>query len=195
MYAPIYHPAIKNVAQIRKKIGHRTIFNLLGPLTNPANPQTMLIGAYNINVAKNIAYAIKELGTKRTIVVHGHDGLDEISPYELTSVFDVNNFGGIERYEIPPFSYFKNELTDLNVNSAEESADICKKILYNEKISRRENKIKIIKETIIFNAGMAIYVNSKESTRLGAINLARESIQSGATGKKLEQLIKATNSF
>lgn len=192
MYAPLYHPAMKNVAQIRKEIRHRTIFNLLGPLTNPANAQTMLIGAYDINAAKNIAYAIKELGIKRALVVHGQNGLDEISLYDLTTVFDVNNLGYIERYEIYPFYKLKGEPIDLSINSVDESAEICNKIIYNERLSKRENSIK---EIIVLNAGTAIYANGKRSTRLGSIDLARESIKTGAAKQKLEQLIKTTNSF
>ncbi len=178
---------------IRKEIGHRTIFNKVGPLTNPANPQTMLIGAYSVNAAKDIAYVVKELGgVKRAMVVHGQDGLDEISLYELTTVFDVEDSEEIKEYTIyPDYTPYSTQIS-LKVDSAEESASICRKILHNKRLSQREDAMK---RAVIPNVAMAMYVNDLVGSRGEGTCLAQESIESGAAKQKLEELIKLINSF
>lgn len=186
MYAPLYHPAMKNVAEIRKEIGHRTIFNLLGPLTNPANAQTRLIGAYNLEAAKKIAYSAKKLDIQRFIVVHAHvEGWDEISATNPTTTFYGNMLSeGIqEKCYIPPFSM----KGDLRVSSARESADICKKIFYNERLSEREEAMKA---SVLLNAGMAIYAHLWRPTKEDCLRMAKKSLESGNAARKLELLIE-----
>jgi anthranilate phosphoribosyltransferase len=187
MYAPIYHPAMKEVAQVRKELGHRSIFNLLGPLTNPANAKTMLIGAYNFKAAEKIAAALKELGTERAIVVHSKDGLDEISAEVTTYAFYVNVWKkGVQNDTIYPDNYkLSKKPTDLGVKSVDQSADICKRILFNDYLSEREN---IMKETVIANAGMAIFLNNGGPSQYTCCKQARESIDSGAAGEILKEL-------
>lgn len=189
MYAPIYHPAMKNVAQIRKKIGHRTIFNLLGPLTNPANPQTMLVGAYNLETAKKLSYSLSHLGIRKSFVVHSSDGLDEIS-IKRTNIFNVEN-GIVNQFILHPGDYFsKINEENLEVNSAEESSHISKKILYNNFLSKKESAIK---KAVILNAGVGIYINGKVKSFYEGFVLAKRSIENGLAKKKLEELVKITN--
>jgi len=191
MYAPLYHPAMKNIKEIRKEIPHRTIFNLLGPLTNPANAQTRLIGAYSLEAAEKIAYAAQELNMKKIWAVHSNEGLDEISISAPTSCFTNN----LDNKEINFHNYFPENyipskgISDIEINSAKQSSEICNKILYNKELTEKEE---IIKQTIIENTSVAIYLNGKSSIYLG-IKLANESIEGGAAANKLEQLIEATN--
>ncbi len=194
MYAPLYHPTMKHAAEARKELGHRSIFNLLGPLTNPANAQTRLIGAYSFNTAKRLAHVSRILGIKRVISVYSGEGLDEISADYPTSFFDTTNpescfLGDRGDIYLPEgYSTHKNK-TSLRVESAKQSAEICRKIIYNQDLSKDET---MMKKAVILNAGFGIYLNKGLSSPYEGMGQARESIESGAAADKLEQLIKAT---
>jgi len=189
MYAPIYHPAMKYVAKVRKEIKHRTIFNILGPLTNPANAQDRLIGAYNEETAEKLAEASKLLGLKRAIVVYGESGIDEASVSSKTKVISLGerNDGELICYTIDPcdYGFERCQLEDLRVSSARESAEACLKILSGKSL---EGKLRHMREAIIFNSGLAIYTNNKCPTLSDGIELAKKSIEEGAAMNKLNQL-------
>ncbi len=188
MYAPIYHPAMKHAAEARKELGHRSIFNLLGPLTNPANAQTRLLGAYSYDVAKKLANVAKILGIKRVITVCSKDGLDEISVGYPTIFFDTLLREKEDKYFPEDYGASRGE-SNLRVESAKQSAEVCKKIFYNQKLSEEET---IMKKAVILNAGFGIYINKALSSPYDGIEQARESIKNGAAANKLEHLIEAT---
>ncbi len=184
LFAPCHHPAMKFAIPARKEIGTRTIFNILGPLTNPANAQTFLLGIFSLELAENLAGVLANLKIGHALVVHGNDGFDEISVSDATTVFEVKG-GKIERYEISPeqFGFQRANERDIKVSSIEENATVLKAIL-----SGKEKDAK--RDIVVFNAGAAIYVNNLASSIGEGIEKARQSIDSGSALKKLEQLVE-----
>lgn len=191
MYAPLYHPAMGgNVAKARKEIGHRTIFNLIAPLINPASPQTMLVGAYDVSSARKIAYASNRLDVEKAIVFHDQQGYDEIGLVGPVQVFDVRG-ERVKEYEFLPSSFVHKVNGSLEVSSSEESAEICRKMFYRFYHNQLSNRERAMKEAVILNAGFGIYVNGKARFKEDGFELARKSIDEGHAGKKLERLIEA----
>ena len=186
MFAPNFHPAMKNVAPIRKDLGIRTIFNLLGPLANPANAKRQVIGVYKKNLTEVFAKVLKNLGSKKILVVHGADGMDEISMSGTTFVSELSE-DSIKNYKINPEMFnLKSHANDfLYAEDVFSSKDIILKILQNEDIPA--------KNIVLLNAAAAIYVADKAESLKDAIYLALKSIESGAALSKLEDLIKESN--
>lgn len=183
MFAPKHHVAMKNVAGVRKELGIRTIFNILGPLTNPAFVKGQVLGVYDKNLTNTIAQVLLKLGSRRAIVVHGNDGLDEITTTTTTTVSEVKD-GKVIDYEINPqefgIPYAKSE--DIAGGDAKESARIILDVLRGEKGPKRD--------IVILNSGAALYVgNAVESMKEG-VHLAQELIDSGRAYKKLNQLLE-----
>jgi anthranilate phosphoribosyltransferase len=189
LFAPIHHPAMKYAIGPRREIGVRTIFNILGPITNPANAQTYLLGVYDRKVAEKIADSFVALGVEKALVVSGDDGCDEISLCGPTTVFEVEN-GKVKNYKIKPedFGFKKCKEQDVCVDGAMESAADIRKIF--------EGELKGAKRNIIaLNAGAAIYANKKAKSIKEGIEMAKESIDSGKALEKLEMLVKESNKF
>ncbi len=184
MFAPKYHKAMKNVANVRKNIKTRTIFNVLGPLSNPANAKYQILGVYDKKLVLPIAEVIKGLGVKRAMVVHSEEGLDEISCEKDTYIAEVNE-NEISEYTISPkeFGLEILPLESLKVNSVEESYKIFMNML--------ENKDETAVNIVSLNAGAAIYISGIKKNLKDGIELAKKLIISGKALKKFEDLKKS----
>lgn len=173
LFAPLYHSAMKHVAVPRKEIGFRTIFNLLGPLCNPANARRQLIGVYDTNFAEQMAETLKTLGSDHTLFVTGRDGLDECSITTETDVVELKN-GEIKRWVLHPHDVGLEvgDLDELKVNSIQESAELIRSVL---KGTANLSAINIV----VLNTGAALYIAGKAATIAEGVKVAREAIESG----------------
>lgn len=187
LFAPCHHPAMRYAMPARKMLGIRTIFNILGPITNPANAQTYLLGVFDLQLAEKLAAVLAGLKVKHALVVHGNDGFDEISLSDKTTVFEVQG-SKIKRYEISPEQFGFNLCSEQEVagETAEKNAEILRNIL-----SGKEKGAK--RDIVLLNAGAAIYANGKAGSIKEGIEKARESIDSGMALKKLNELIELSN--
>lgn len=185
LFAPIYHSAMRHAAPARKQIGLRSIFNMLGPLTNPAGANCQLLGVYAPELTEMFARALSKLGTRRAFVVCGHDGLDEISVCAPTRVSELKD-GQILTYDISPESFFGQaaEPEALLGGLPEENADITLQILAGENGPKRN--------VVLINAAVALMSTGKADDIAAGIRLAETSIDSGAAKDKLESLINFT---
>jgi len=188
MFAPAFHPAMKYVAEARREIGIRTVFNLLGPLTNPAGAKAQLLGAYDRKLTAPLAYALKRLGCVEALVVHGLDGLDEISTIGKTSVAWLKD-GEVRGFEADPsdFGVKTAKAADLKVTSAEESVEAFFRILSGD-LDLEDPKV----EFVLVNSAAGIIVGGKAEDFESGMKLARKSIESGAAYRKLKSLIVAS---
>jgi anthranilate phosphoribosyltransferase len=185
LFAPLYHSAMKHAARARKEVGLRSIFNMLGPLTNPAAANCQLVGVYAPQLTEMFAQALRLLGVKRAYVVHGHDGLDEISVCAATRVSELND-GFIRTYDILPEHYFgaRALARDLSGGSPQENAAITRSILEGRKDARRD--------VVLFNASAALMAAGKAADFAEGIQLAATAIDSGAAAAKLKALADFT---
>ena len=181
LFAPKYNGAMKNVAKERKELGTRTIFNLLGPLVNPAPISGQLMGVYDGALIETVGEVLLNLGLKRAMVVHGDDGLDEITTTTLTSVCEVKD-GEIRTYKLNPVKLGINKATleDIKGGEAKENAEIILKILKGEKGPQRD--------IVVLNSGAALYVANLADSIEEGIKKAAELIDSGTAYKKYEEL-------
>ena len=188
MFAPNHHPATQHIAAIRKEMGVRTLFNLLGPLTNPASAPHQLLGVFHAELVGVMARVLQKLGSQHVLVVHGADGLDEISLNALTYVAELKE-GCIEEYVIEPetLGFRPIDQRALCVANAEESSQLL--------LSALEGKAAGARDIVIMNAGAALYAANKAVSLAEGIQLARESIASGAARAKVDELIKFTKNF
>ena len=186
LFAPLMHGAMKHAAGVRKQLGIRTIFNLLGPLTNPAGANAQVIGIYDSSRLKQIASVLKLLGTRKAFVVHGSDGLDEITLTGETKVCELAN-GQISEYILKPDSFDLTacEAKDITGGTPEENADILKAILSGIKGPKRD--------IVLMNASAAICASDKKESLKAAMELARESIDSGSAEQKLKDLCRLSH--
>jgi anthranilate phosphoribosyltransferase len=189
IFAPAFHPAMKYAMVPRKEIGIRTIFNLLGPLTNPACANAQLLGVYDSKLTEPCAKALYDLGCEEAIVVNGLDGLDEISTVGLTSIAHLKN-GDIRVFKSSPedFGVRKVQVAMLQGGTPLDNAKLLYEIL-NGKITKGTPK----RDIVLINAAAAIIVGGKAETFIEGIELAAESIDSGKALRKLELLVKATD--
>ena len=187
LFAPLLHGAMKYAIGPRREMGIRTVFNILGPLTNPAKADAQLLGVYAEELTEPIADVLSRLGCKRAYVVHGEDGLDEITTTSRTKVSEVTT-GGVKNYYIQPenFGISRSSLDQLRGGDTEENAEIAMKILRNEQGPRRD--------VVLLNAGAAIAVGGLARNIEEGIALAGKSLDSGAALAKLEKLKITTNS-
>lgn len=185
LFAPLLHPAMKYAITPRREIGIRTIFNILGPLTNPAGAKGQVLGVYNKSLTEPLAYVLKNLGSDHVFVVHGADGLDEITTTDKTFVSELKN-GVVYSYTINPenFGIPKADKSELIGGTIDENAKIVLNILKGEKGAKRD--------IILINAGTAIVAGGKAEDIGEGIALAEESIDSGKALQKLEMLIKCS---
>jgi anthranilate phosphoribosyltransferase len=186
LFAPLMHGAMKYAAPVRRELGIRTVFNVLGPLTNPAGARRQVIGVFDGRLTELLARVLLELGTERAMVVHGEGGLDEISTLGKTTISELKD-GTISSYEFHHSSVgiSSGTLADVAGGDAELNASIIRNILGGKKNSQRN--------ITVLNGGAAIYISGKAPTLLDGIKLAEESIDSQKAKKKLQELIDATN--
>jgi len=185
MFAPNHHPAMKNVAPVRKELGVRTLFNILGPLTNPAGAPNILMGVFHPDLVGIQVRALERLGAEHALVVYGQDGLDEVSLGAATLVGELKN-GKITEYEIHPedFGFAMSSNRALRVETPEQSRAMLQGVLNNQEGPARD--------IVVFNSAVALYAaNVVESIEAG-LPPARAAIASGAAKAKLQQLIART---
>ena len=185
-FAQKYHNSMKYVGAIRKELGFRTVFNILGPLTNPAHPKRQLLGVYDEYLIEPLAKVLMELGVKRGMVVYGTDKLDEISLSAPTKVCEIKD-GSLHTYEIKPedFGLSRCKKEDLSGGDPKENAAITLSILNGEKGAKRD--------AVLLNAGAALYIGEKAKSMQEGINLAARLIDSKKALKVLEDFIKVSN--
>jgi anthranilate phosphoribosyltransferase len=183
LFAPLYHGAMRFAAKARKEVGLRSIFNMLGPLTNPAGANCQLLGVYAPELTEMFAHALQLLGAKRAFVVHGHDGLDEISVCAPTRISELKD-GLIRTYDISPEQFFseKAKPADLLGGNPEENAQITRNILNGEKGPKRN--------VILINAAAALVAAGQAEDFKQGILMAETAIDDGSATKKMEALIK-----
>lgn len=187
MFAPLYHGSTARVASVRRELGIRTVFNLLGPLTNPAGAPHQIIGVWKLDVLELVANALARLGTVRAWVVHGLDGLDEISLSARTRVSEAHE-GKVRSFEIGPedFGIRQTSIEHLKGHDRETSASTIRAVL---KGQRRDEA----RSLILINAAAALFVGGAASDLREAMSLCERSIDSGSAQSKLEQLMRITN--
>lgn len=185
LFAPLYHPAMRHAIGPRQEIGIRTMFNILGPLTNPAGASSQVLGVYAAHLTETLAHVLMNLGSSHCFVVHGSDGLDEITITGETMVSEGYN-GTVKSYKIRPgdFNIKIGTLEDIKGGSAEDNASIVLKILQGEKGPRRD--------VVLLNAAAGIMASGKVPDASAAIKAAEEAIDSGSAMGKLEALRKTT---
>ena len=187
LFAQNYHIAMKYVAPIRKELGIRTVFNILGPLSNPAGANMELMGVYDQSLVEPLAQVMANLGVNRGMVVYGQDSLDEISMCAPTSVCEIRD-GKFTSHEIPPeqFGYERCEKGALTGGTPAENAEITKAILKGEEKGPK-------RQAVCLNAGAALYIAGKAASIEEGVKLAESLIDSGAALKKLEEFVEETN--
>ena len=187
LFAQNYHIAMKYVAPIRKELGIRTVFNILGPLSNPAGANMELMGVYDQALVEPLAQVMANLGVNRGMVVYGQDSLDEISMCAPTSVCEIKD-GKFTSYEITPeqFGYEKCEKGALTGGTPAENAEITKAILKGEERGPK-------RQAVCLNSGVALYIAGKAASMEEGVKLAESLIDNGAALKKLEEFVEETN--
>ncbi|MFV0322285.1 MAG: anthranilate phosphoribosyltransferase, partial [Alphaproteobacteria bacterium] len=187
LMAPLYHPAMRYVQPIRVKLGIRTIFNLVGPMTNPASVKHMLVGCYDTKWAKPMADILKHYGVEHAWIVRGDDGMDELTTTTTTHVTELKN-GVISEFIFDPQDYgiaYAN-LSNLIGGSPAHNGEVILDILGGMQKGA-------IYDIVILNAGVALYIGGKASSVADGIELAKQSIDSGKAKEALNKLIKITN--
>ncbi len=185
-FAQKYHTSMKYVGPIRKELGFRTVFNILGPLTNPATPTMQLLGVYDEYLVEPLAQVLISLGVKRGMVVYGMDKLDEISMSAPTKICEIND-GWYKTYTIQPEDFGLSRCTkdDLKGGTPKENADITKRLLQGEKGPKRD--------AVLLNAGASLYIGGKADSIANGIKLAAEIIDSGKAMETLNKFIAVSN--
>jgi anthranilate phosphoribosyltransferase len=183
LYAPNLHPAMKQVQGVRRELRMRTMFNLLGPLTNPVRATGQVVGVYSLDLVEKLAEALSMLGLRRALVVHGLDGLDEITITGPTRVAEARD-GSVRSYEVEPaeFGVARASLEEISGGDATQNAAIIRALLKGEKSPRRD--------VVLLNAAAALVAAGKANHLGEAIPMAAKSIDSGAAAGKLEALIQ-----
>lgn len=188
MFAPNHHPAMKNVAPVRKELGVRTLFNILGPLTNPAGAPNILLGVFHPDLVGIMVRALQNLGAQHALVVHGKDGLDEVSLGAATMVGELKD-GVIREYEIHPEDFGLQMVSTraLQVDNPETSRSMLLGVLDGQSGPARD--------IVLLNAGAALYAADVASSIEAGIALARQALDSGAAKAKLDQLVTVAHAL
>ncbi len=186
-FAQMYHPAMKYVGAIRKELGFRTVFNILGPLTNPASPEYFLLGVYDEYLVEPLVKVLDKLGVKRALVVYGQDRMDEISLSAPTTICELRD-GYYRTSVIAPedFGIARSKKEDIAGGTPEENAQTTRDILSGGETGPK-------RDIVLMNAGAALFIAGKADTIKEGIELARKSIDSGAALRKMEAYIAASN--
>ena len=193
MFAPNHHAAMKNVAPVRREMGVRTIFNILGPLTNPAGAPNSLLGVFHPDLVGILVRVMQRLGAKHVLVVHGKDNMDEVSLGAATMVGELNN-GEVREYDIHPedFGLAMQSNRSLRVAGAAESKDVVLAALGDAPLSVPSAVEHTAREIVLLNAGTALYAANTVDSIGAGIAAAREAVASGAARAKLEQFVAVT---
>jgi anthranilate phosphoribosyltransferase len=186
LFAPQLHPAMKHAMPVRRELGIRTIFNILGPLTNPAGAKAQVIGVFDSSLTETFATVLSQLGTTRAFLVHGNDGMDEITTTTTTRISELRD-GKIRTYEYNPLELIETyaEIEQLKGGDSKYNSEIIKRILKGEKCPQRD--------IACLNAAAAIVVGGKAENLREGWRMAQESIDSGCAMQKLELLISISN--
>ncbi len=185
MFAPNHHPAMKNVAAVRRELGVRTIFNILGPLTNPAGAPNILMGVFHPDLVGIQVRALQRLGAEHAIVVYGRDGMDEVSLGAATMVGEYRD-GGIREYEIHPEDFGLTMASNraFKVETPEQSRVLVQAVL--------DNEAGPVRDVVMFNSGVALYAANVVASIADGIALARETLASGRALAKMHQFVART---
>ncbi|KNZ31114.1 MAG: anthranilate phosphoribosyltransferase [Methylibium sp. NZG] len=188
MFAPNHHPAMKNVAPVRKELGVRTIFNILGPLTNPADAPNILMGVFHPDLVGIQVRALQRLGAEHALVVYGRDGMDEVSLGAATLIGEFKD-GGISEYEVHPEDFGLTMASNraLKVETPQQSKALLQSVLDNEPGPARD--------IVILNAGVALYAANVATSMAHGVELAREAVASGKALAKLHQFVARTQAL
>lgn len=188
MFAPIYHASMKYAAPVRKELGVRTIFNILGPLCNPAGANMQLLGVYDENLVEPLSQVLANLGVKRAMVVHGHDGLDELTLCDSSTICEINN-GKLNSFFLSPeqFGLKRCGSTDLTGGTAKENAEIALDILDGKPGPKRD--------VVVLNAAVCLYMSHNNITLRECIEMAKSIIDSGKAKQQLLRFVELSNSF
>jgi anthranilate phosphoribosyltransferase len=188
MFAPNHHPAMKNVGPVRKELGIRTIFNILGPLTNPADAPNILMGVFHPDLVGIQVRALQRLGAEHAVVVYGRDGMDEVSLGAATMVGEYKD-GGIHEYEIHPEDFGLTMASNraLKVETPEQSKALVYSVL--------ENVDGPARDIVMLNAGVALYAANVATTMVEGVAMAREALASGKALAKLKQFVARTQAL
>lgn len=186
MFAPNFHHAMKYAAPVRRELGVRTLFNILGPLTNPAGARKQLLGVFNADLTGTLAQVLQRLGSTHAMVVHGSDGLDEITISGSTEVAELKA-GEIREYTAQPedFGLKRTPIESLQVNSTEEAQAMLLSVLDNQSGPARD--------IVLLNAGAAIYIAGKADSWQQGVETARDMLASGAAKAKMQALVEFSN--
>ncbi|MFB6285092.1 MAG: anthranilate phosphoribosyltransferase [Candidatus Bipolaricaulia bacterium] len=187
LFAPSFHPAMRHAAPVRRALGLRTVFNLLGPLTNPAGAQSHLMGVFDPELVDVYPEVLRELGVRRALVVHGEDGLDEVSTLGPTRVGELAN-GTIRHYAIEPGAFGLNRASPETIGGfpADEGAKLTRQLLTSSQKDARS-------EMLVINAGAAIFAGGGADSLEAGLSKAQESIQSGAALSVLDRFVATMN--
>jgi anthranilate phosphoribosyltransferase len=185
MFAQAHHPAMKHAAPVRRDLGTRTVFNVLGPLTNPARARAQVVGVYSASLVRPIAEALAQLGARRAFVVHGADGIDELSPTGPNHVCEVVD-GGVRERTIDPeeLGVERCSVGELAGGAPHENAELIRRVLAGEPGGRRT--------AVLLNAAGAIAAGGHAEDLREGLELARQAIDSGAAAARLEELVEFT---
>ena len=188
LFAQRHHGALRHVLAVRKEIGIRTLFNLLGPLSNPAGAPNQLLGVYSREWVEPLAEVLQSLGSRHVLVVHAEDGLDEISIGSATWVAELKD-GQVTSYTIAPeqFGLRRMPLSELVIDSAPESLDIIQRVFRGEKGPARD--------IVALNAGTALYAANRAASLAAGVNLAQSILDTGKAMEKLEELVAYTQAL
>ncbi len=188
MFAPAHHPAMKNVAPVRRELGVRTIFNILGPLTNPAGAPNILMGVFNAELVGIQARALQRLGAEHALVVYGRDGMDEVTLGASTRVCEVKD-GNLSEYDIHPedFGLPMASQRSLRVETPDDSRRMLVAVLDNQPGPARD--------IVMLNAGVALYAANVAPTMADGVALAREALANGGARAKLNEFVSATQAL
>jgi len=188
MFAPAHHGAMKNVAAVRKELGVRTMFNILGPLTNPAGARNQLMGVFHPDLVGIQVRALERLGSKHVLIVHGRDGMDEASLGAATLVGELKD-GAVHEYDIHPEDYGLSMMSNrsIRVSNREESRELVLEAL--------QNVPGVARDIVAFNAGLAIYAGNRSDSIEAGLALAFEAIANGSARAKLEEFCAYTRNL
>lgn len=188
MFAPTYHASMKYAAPVRKELSVRTIFNILGPLANPAGANMQLLGVYDENLVEPLARVLANLGVKRAMVVHGHDGLDEVTLCDTTTICEVNN-GKLNSFFLNPEQLGLERClsTDLAGGDPAENAGIALDILNGAVGPKRD--------VVVLNSALCLYMSHNQITLRECVKMAEDLIDSGSARARMENFIELSNSF
>ena len=186
MFAPNYHSAMKYAAPVRRELGVRTLFNILGPLTNPAGAENQVIGVFHADLVGIVARVLQQLGSHHVMVVHGEDGLDEITIAGKTRIGELKN-GEVSEYTIRPedFGMKVSAIETIQVENSEQSRAVLQSVL--------DNQPGPALDIVLLNAGAAIYVSGVAGTLQEGVERARAAVESGDAKEKLRQLVEITH--